>query len=61
LILAINVYDAFIRDPQVLDLIEKGIGLIQQNIAIYDALHALMVPLANRPGPPPVEEGQTSL
>lgn len=52
LILAIKVYDAFIRDPQVLDLIEKGIGHIQQNMAIYDALHTLMMPLSNRPEPP---------
>jgi len=52
LILAIQVYDAFIRDPQVLDLIEKGIGRIQQNMAIYDALHTLMMPLSNRPEAP---------
>jgi len=52
LILAIKVYDAFIKDPQVLDLIAKGIGHIQQNMAIYDALHTLMMPLSNRPKPP---------
>jgi hypothetical protein len=52
LILAIKVYDAFIRDPHVLALIEKGIGHIQQNISIYEALHTLMMPLSNRPEPP---------
>ena len=52
LILAIKVYDAFIKDPQVLDLIAKGIDHIQQNMAIYDTLHTLMMPLSNRPKPP---------
>jgi hypothetical protein len=61
LILAINVYDAFIRDPQALALIEKSIAHIQKNIAIYDALYELMAPLANRPAPPPVGGVQTSL
>jgi hypothetical protein len=61
LIMAIKVYDAFIRDPQALALIEKGIARIQQNIAIYDALYELMAPLANKPAPPPAGGVQTSL
>jgi len=52
LIIAIQVYDAFIRDPQVLALIEKGIGHIQQNMIIYDALVTLMMPLSNISEPP---------
>lgn len=52
LILAIKVYDAFIRDPQVLALIEKGIEHIQKNMAIYDKLVALMMPLSNISEPP---------
>lgn len=52
LILAIKVYDAFIQDPQVLVLIEKGVGHIQKNMAIYDALVKLMKPLSNMPEPP---------
>jgi len=52
LILAINVYDAFIRDPQVLALIKKGIEHIQKNMAIYDKLVALMMPLSNISEPP---------
>jgi len=61
LILAIKVYDAFIRDPRALALIEKGIARIQQNIAIYDTLYKLMAPLANGPAPLPVGGVQTSL
>jgi hypothetical protein len=61
LILAIKVYDAFIRDPQALALIEKAIAHIQQHIATYDVLYELMTPLANRPAPPPVGGVQTSL
>jgi hypothetical protein len=51
LILAIKVYDAFIRDPQALALIEKGIGIIQQDMAIYNALVTLLIPLSNRTQP----------
>jgi hypothetical protein len=51
LILAIKVYDAFIRDQEALSLIEKGIRHIQQNIAHYDALQAYMRPMANPPRP----------
>ena len=52
LILAIKVYDAFIRDPQAMTLIEKGIELIQKNMTIYDKLVALMMPLSNISEPP---------
>lgn len=52
LILAIKVYDAFIRDPQAMTLIEKGIKLIQKNMTIYDKLAALMTPLSNISEPP---------
>ena len=55
LILAVKVYDAFIRDPVVLALIEKSIGHIERNIDIYDKLQSLMIPLANSPPPPPVK------
>ena len=51
LILAIKVYDAFIRDPAVLSLIDRGVGHIQQSITLYDALQALMMPLSNAPRP----------
>lgn len=54
LILAIKVYDAFIRDPQAMTLIEKGIKLIQKNMTIYDKLAALMMPLSNISEPPAV-------
>jgi len=55
LILGIKVYDAFIRDPDALALIAKGIGLIEQHMASYDALLDLMTPLANPPpARPPV-------
>jgi hypothetical protein len=56
LILAIKVYDAFIRDPAALALIEKGIGHIERNITFYDKLTVLMTPLAN---PPPRQPPRT--
>ena len=51
LILAIKVYDAFIRDSQALALIEKGIGIIQRDMVIYNALVTLMIPLSNMTEP----------
>jgi len=53
LIMAVKVYDAFIRDPEALTLIAKGIGYIEQHIAVYDALQALMAPEANPPAAAP--------
>jgi hypothetical protein len=49
LLLTIKVYDAFIKDAAALALIEKAVAHIEQNMAIYEALHALMVPMANQP------------
>jgi len=49
LIMSVKVYDAFIRDQEALTLIAKGIGYIEQHIAAYDALQALMAPKANPP------------
>lgn len=53
LIMAVKVYDAFIRDPEALALIAKGIGYIEQHIASYNALQALMTPMATPPAAPP--------
>jgi hypothetical protein len=49
LVLTIKVYDAFIKDAAALALIEKAVGHIERNVAIYEALHALMLPMANKP------------
>jgi hypothetical protein len=48
LVLTIKVYDAFIKDSAALALIEKAVVHIEQNMAIYEALHTLMLPMANR-------------
>jgi hypothetical protein len=50
LIMAISVYEAFIRDDEALALIRKGIDHIQRNIDIYIRLQEKMAPLANPPG-----------
>jgi hypothetical protein len=49
LVLTIKVYDAFIKDSAALELVEQAVVHIEQNMAIYEALHALMLPMANRP------------
>lgn len=49
LIMAIKVYDAFIRDPAALDLIQQGIGHIERNVSIFDRLEEEMSPLSNPP------------
>jgi len=49
LVLAINVYDAFIQDPEALALIAKGVRHIEQHMDLYEALYRLMLPLASRP------------
>lgn len=53
LILAIKVYEAFIHDPEALSLIEKGIGYIEHNLTLYDALLELVTPLGNPVDPAP--------
>ena len=49
LVLTIKVYDAFIKDAAVLALIAKAVGHIERNVAIYETLHTLMRPMANKP------------
>jgi hypothetical protein len=61
LVLTIKVYNAFIKDAVALALIEKGIAHIERNMAIYEAMHALMMPLANRPGMMPDVGREVSL
>jgi hypothetical protein len=61
LVLTIKVYDAFIKDAVALALIEKGIAHIERNMVIYEAMHALMMPLANRPGMMPDVGREVSL
>ena len=61
LILAIKVYDAFIRDPQALSLIAKSIAHIEQNVALFETIHALMLPLSNPPPAPATGVAQESI
>ena len=61
LILAIQVYEAFIQDAEALDLIQKGILHIERNVAIYDRLLQHMTPLANPPNTPAASQWQTSI
>ena len=61
IVLAIKVYDAFIKDPEALAVIQKGIWHIEQNMLIFDALHDMLQPLSNRPDAAPALEGQESL
>lgn len=49
LIMAIKVYDAFMRDPAALDLVQQGIDHIQRNISIFERLEEEMSPLSNPP------------
>ena len=49
LVLTIKVYDAFIKDAAALALIDKAVGHIERNMTIYETLHALMLPMANKP------------
>ena len=49
LVLTIKVYDAFIEDAATLALIAKAVGHIERNVAIYEALHTLMLPMTNKP------------
>jgi len=61
LVLTIKVYEAFIKDAAALALIAKGVAHIERNMAIYEAMHALMMPLANRPGMVPVGGREVAL
>jgi hypothetical protein len=61
LIMAIKVYEAFIRDAKALDLIAKGIAHIERNVAIYDRLQEEMTPLANPPGGAAIAQPETSI
>lgn len=49
LITVIQVYEAFIRDPEALEMIQQAIQQIQRNMAIFDRLAEKMAPLSNPP------------
>ena len=61
MILTIKVYDAFIKDSAALAIIGKAIAHIERNMAIYEALHGLMVPMANQMETAAEGEGALSL